>query len=103
MKIKKGDEVLVISGKDKGKIGKILRCFPKEGKVIVSGVNLVKKHLKPGPKRPKGEIVTVEAKIFVSKVKLICPYCKKPTRVGYSIKEDKEKVRICKKCKSEIP
>ncbi len=102
MKIKKGDLVLVISGKWRGKTGKVLRAFPKELKVLVEGVNIVKKHQRPRKEGEKGQIIEIPKPISVSKVKLICPHCKKATRVGYLVKEDK-KVRICKKCKREIP
>ena len=101
MKIKKGDEVLVISGKYKGKTGKVLKCFPREQKIIVEGVNLIKKHQKRRSAREKGEIIVKEAPIFVSKVKLICPHCKKAVRVGYQFQGEK-KVRVCKKCLSKI-
>jgi large subunit ribosomal protein L24 len=101
MKIKKGDTVLVISGKWRGKTGKVLKAFPKDFKVLVEGVNIVKKHQKPRRAGEKGEIVEIPKPIPVSKVKLICPHCKKATRVGYKIEEDK-KFRICKKCKSKI-
>ena len=106
MKIKKGDLVLVISGKWKGKTGKVLRALPKEMKVAVEGVNLVKKHQRPRREGEKGQIMEIPKPLSVSKVKLICPHCKKATRVGYSIKGEKKerkKVRICKKCKKEIP
>ncbi len=102
MKIKKGDTVLVISGKWKGKTGKVLRAFPKEQKILVEGVNIVKKHLKAGRGREKGQIVEMEKPIHVSKVKLICPECKKATRIGYEKIGDK-KMRVCKKCKAKIP
>jgi large subunit ribosomal protein L24 len=101
MKIKKGDTVLVISGKWRGKTGKVLKAFPKDFKVLVEGVNIVKKHQRPRRAGEKGEIVEIPKPIPVSKVKLICPHCKKATRVGYKIEEDK-KFRICKKCKSKI-
>jgi large subunit ribosomal protein L24 len=101
MKIKKGDLVLVISGKYRGKKGKVLRALPKENKVVVEGVNLVKKHLKPRSGREKGEIVTIFAPISVSNVKLLCPNCQKPTRIGFKF-ENGKKVRICKKCQSVI-
>jgi len=103
MKIKKGDTVLVISGKWKGKTGKVLKSLPKKMKVVVEGVNIVKKHQRPRREGEKGQIVEIPKPISISKVKLICPSCKKATRVGYLIKENKEKVRICKKCKKEIP
>ena len=101
MKIKKGDEVVVISGKYKGKKGKVLKVLPKEGKLIVEGVNIIKKHMRPRREGEKGEIVHKPAPVFASKVMLICPKCKKSTRIGYEIKEGK-KYRICKKCKSEV-
>jgi large subunit ribosomal protein L24 len=101
MKIKKGDTVLVISGKWKGKTGKVLRAFPKELKVLVEGVNIVKKHQKPKRAGEKGQIVEIPKPIHVSKVKLICPSCKKATRVGYKIEGDK-KFRVCKKCGAKI-
>ena len=101
MKIKKGDTVLVISGKWRGKTGKVLRAFPRELKVLVEGVNIVKKHQKPKRAEEKGQIVEIPKPIPVSKVKLICPSCKKATRVGYKIEGD-EKFRVCKKCGAKI-
>lgn len=106
MRIKKGDTVLIIKGKDRGKKGKILRAFPREKRVIVEGINLKKKHIRPRKTGEKGEIVTVPGLINVSNVKLICPKCKKATRVGYKAKSEtkkqKSKIRICKKCGKEI-
>jgi len=101
MKIKKGDTVLVISGKWKGKTGKVLRAFPREFKVLVEGVNIVKKHQKPKRTGEKGQILEIPKPIPVSKVKLICPSCKKATRVGYKI-EKNGKFRVCKKCGAKI-
>ena len=101
MKIKKGDTVLIIKGKDKGKKGKVLRAFPKEMKILAEGVNLIKKHQRPKREGEKGKIVQVSHPIFVSKVKLICPKCSKPTKVGYKI-EGGGKFRFCKKCKNII-
>lgn len=101
MKIHKDDQVLIISGKDRGKKGKVLEAFPKEGKILVEGVNLRKKHQKPKKQGEKGQIITMPGAISRSNVKLICPKCRKPTRIGYKILE-KNKVRICKKCKQEI-
>ncbi len=97
MKLKKEDIVLVISGKDKGKKGKILRAFPKRGRVMVEGVNLIKKHQKPKKTGEKGQIVEMSALIDISNVKLICSKCDKATRVGHKIVDNK-KYRICKKC-----
>ena len=101
MKIKKDDTVLIISGKDKGKKGKVLEAFPKQGQILVEGVNLRKKHQKPRKQGEKGQIITMPGAISTSNVKLICPKCAKPTRIGYKILE-KNKVRICKKCKQEV-
>lgn len=97
MKIKKGDTVLIIKGKDRGKSGVVIKALPKKNKVIVEGLNLVKKHLKPKRAGEKGQIVSIPAPLDVAKVKLICPKCKKPTRVGYEFQNDK-KFRKCKKC-----
>lgn len=97
MKLKKEDIVLVISGKDKGKKGKILRALPKRGRVMVEGVNLIKKHQKPKKTGEKGQIVEMSALIDISNVKLICSKCDQATRVGYKI-VDNRKYRICKKC-----
>jgi len=101
MKIKKGDIVLVISGKNKGKKGKILRAFPKESKVLIEGVNLMKKHQKPRKTGEKGQIIQKPAPIDISNVKMICPKCSKAVRLGYKIVDDK-KYRICKKCNKQI-
>lgn len=101
MKLKKGDNVLVISGKDKGKVAKILRSIPKEGKILVEGANLKQKHVRPKKQGEKGQIVKVPAPLEVSNVKFVCPKCGKAVRVGYKL-ENEKKVRICKKCKSEV-
>lgn len=101
MKIKKGDQVLIISGKDRGKQGKVLEAFPKEKRIVVEGTNLRKKHVRPKKAGEKGQIIQVPASIFVSNVKLICSKCGKATRLGYKIIE-KKKYRICKKCGQEI-
>jgi len=100
MKIKKGDMVLVISGKDRGKKGKVLQVFPKENRVMVEGVNLRKKHRKPKKSGEKGQIITLPGSVSVSNVKLVCSKCGKPTRGGYKIVE-KKKFRVCKKCGQE--
>ena len=101
MKIKKGDQVLIIAGKYRGKKGKILRTFPKKGKIVVEGINLVKKHQKPKKTRDKGQIVEMSAPMDASNAKLICPKCGKATRAGYKIVTDR-KYRVCKKCDKEI-
>lgn len=101
MKIKRDDKVIVLSGKDKGKTGKVLVADPKADKVIVEGVNVATKHQKAQKKGQDGGIIKVETPIYVSKVQLVCPKCGKPTRVGHKIVDGK-KVRVCKKCGAEI-
>lgn len=101
MRIIKGDTVLIISGKYRGKTGKVLKALPKAGKILVEGVNLMKKHRKPKKDKEKGQIVEIPAPLDISNAKLICSKCKKATRVGYKISENK-KYRICKKCGQEI-
>jgi len=101
MKLKKGDNVLIISGKDRSRTAKILRSFPKEGKVLVEGINLKNKHVKPKKQGEKGQMVKVPSPLDMSNVKFICPKCGKAARVGYKM-ENGKKSRICKKCKSEI-
>ncbi len=101
MKVKKGDNILVISGKDKGRTAKILKSFPKELKILVEGMNLKKKHVRPKKQGEKGQVVSVPTPFDVSDVKFLCPKCGKASRLGYKLSEDK-KFRICKKCKSEV-
>jgi len=96
--LKKGDTVAVLSGKEKGKQGKILQVFPKDHKVIVEKIRLIKKHTKPNRDNPQGGIFEKEGLLFVDKVQLVCPKCKKNTRSAYRMLEDKQKVRLCKKC-----
>ncbi len=95
--VKKGDTVLILSGKDKGKEGKILEALPKKGKVIVEGVNQVKRHTKPSQVNPQGGIITKEAALAASKVMLVCPSCKKATRIAKALEGQNFK-RACKKC-----
>lgn len=101
MKIRKGDNIKMLSGKDRGKTGKVSRVLSKEGKVLVDGLNLVKKHVRPKKQGEKGQRVSVPAAVDASNLMLICPKCSKPTRVAYK-QGEKNKYRICKKCKSEI-
>ncbi|EAD0097958.1 50S ribosomal protein L24 [Listeria monocytogenes serotype 1/2a] len=96
MHVKKGDKVKVITGKDKGKSGKVLAAFPKKDRVLIEGINMVKKHTKPSNVNPQGGILNVEAPIHVSNVMLLDPKTDEPTRVGYEVKGDK-KVRVAKK------
>jgi large subunit ribosomal protein L24 len=100
-KIKKKDLVIVISGDDKGKKGEVIKVFPEEDKVLVSKVNIVKKHMRPTQTTPGG-IREIEKPIHISKIKLICPKCNQPTRVGFTFLSSGEKVRYCKKCKEMI-
>ena len=101
MKVKKGDTVLIIAGKDKGRTAKIMRALPKEREILVEGINLKKKHVRPKRDGEKGQVVQIPAAMDVSNVKIICPKCGKATRVGYKIEKD-IKNRICKKCNQEI-
>lgn len=96
--VKTGDTVVVLSGKDKGKKGQVLAVSPKEGKVIVEKVNMVSKHVKPRKMGEQGGIIKAEGAMYASKVQIVCPRCKKPTRVGHKVNEDGSKERICRKC-----
>ena len=101
LKIKKNDKVVVLSGKDKGKQGKVLGTIPSEAKVVVEGINMVTCHIKPRKQGEEGGIVKREAAIYASKVQVVCPKCGKNTRVGYELRDGK-KVRTCKKCGAEL-
>ena len=96
--VKKGDTVVVISGKDKGKKAKVLVALPQEDKVIVEGVNMSVKHKKPGKNMQQGGIIHQESAIFSSKVMLWCDKCKKGVRLGHRMLDDKTKVRYCRDC-----
>ena len=100
--VKKGDTVEIISGKDKSKRGKVLTALPKEGKIIVEGVNILTKHRKPRSVGEEGGIIKVEGPIYASKAMLVCNKCNKATRVGRRILEDGTKVRVCKVCNEII-
>ena len=102
MHVKKDDTVRIISGDDRGKTGKVLAVSPKEGKVIVEGLNMVKKHVKPRKAGDQGGIVEAESAIYASKVEVVCPSCKKATRVGHTVQEDGKKLRVCKHCGKEL-
>ena len=101
MNIKKGDTIVVLSGKDKGKTGKVLQTSPKERKVIVEGLNMVTKHVKPRRQGEQGGIVKAEGAIYACKVQVVCPKCNKGTRVAHKIEGDK-KIRVCKHCGAEL-
>ncbi|MDR1564088.1 MAG: 50S ribosomal protein L24 [Oscillospiraceae bacterium] len=100
--VKTGDRVLIISGKNKGKEGKVLAASPKEGKIIVEGRNMVTKHIKPRKAGDQGGIVKAESAIYACKVQVICPACKKQTRVAHKVLEDGTKIRLCAKCKESL-
>ena len=102
MKIKKGDRVRVLSGKDRGKEGVVMRAMPAEGKVIVDGVNIAKKHQKPTSATQQGGIIDKEMPIPVANVAIVCSSCGKPTRIGYRFEADGTKVRICRKCEGDL-
>lgn len=101
MKFKKGDNVIIISGKDKNKKAKILKIIPKEGRIIVDGINIKKKHQRPKKQGEKGRRLEISAPFNASKAMIICSSCSKPTRAGYKL-IDKNKIRICKKCQAEL-
>ncbi len=103
LKIKKGDQVQVLTGKDRGAKGNVARVFPAAGKVIVDGVNVAKKHQRATNATMQGGIIDKDMPIPVANVAVICPSCGKPTRVGYKIDGDGTKVRVCKKCGGEMP
>lgn len=96
--VKTNDTVVILSGKDKGKKGKVLEVSPTEGKVIVEGLNMVTKHVKPRRMGESGGIVKAEAPLYASKVQLVCPKCDKATRLAHKVLENGTKERVCKKC-----
>ncbi len=100
--VRKGDRVLVLSGKDKGKKGKVISAYPQEGRVLVEGINIVKKHARPTQKVQQGGIREMEAPLSSSKVMIICPSCQQPTRIYKDFLADGRKVRGCKKCREYI-
>lgn len=100
--VKKDDNVIVITGKDKGKKGRVIAAYPRENRVLVEGVNMVKRHTRPNPANPQGGIIEKEAPIHVSNVMHIDPKSGKPTRIGYKILDNGKKVRIAKKSGQEI-
>ena len=101
MNVRKDDKVIVLSGKDKGKEGKVLSAFPKKGKVIVEGVNVASKHRKPRNQNEQGGIIKMETPIYACKVMVVCPKCGKPTRVAHKVESGKS-VRVCKKCGANL-
>jgi large subunit ribosomal protein L24 len=101
MKIKSGDKVIMLAGKDKGKSGKVMQVMTEDDRIVVEGLNLMIKHQKPRKSGEKGQRIQFPGAVKISKTALVCPKCGKPTRVGYKV-EDKKKSRICKKCKEAI-
>lgn len=99
--VKKGDTVQILSGKDKGKQGKIISAQPDKAKVVVEGINKVKRHSKPSMKVPQGGIISKEMPLHVCKVQLVCPACNKPTRIAHKLLNGKN-ARVCKKCGETI-
>jgi len=102
MHIKTNDTVIVLTGRDKGKQGKVMSADPRAGKLLVEGVNVAKRHKKPRKQGEPGGIISKETPIYASKVMRVCPKCDKPTRPAHRFNDDGEKVRFCKKCDAEI-
>ena len=102
MKVNKNDTVLVVSGNDKGKKGKVLKVFPDKQRIIVEGVRFIKRHTKKSNKNPQGGIVEKEGSIHASDVMVICSHCNQPTRIGRKRLEDGKRARVCKKCNEMI-
>ncbi|MBE9501767.1 MAG: 50S ribosomal protein L24 [Dehalococcoidia bacterium] len=102
MQVRKNDTVLVIAGKDRGKKGKVRQALPKESRVVIEGVNVVKRHMKAQGATRQAGIIEREAPIHVSNVMLLCTKCNRPTRIGFRFLEDGSKVRICRRCKEVI-
>ena len=102
MHIKTNDTVVVLSGRDRGKQGKVMNVDPKAGKAIVEGVSVAKRHKKPRKQGEPGGIITMETPIYVSKLMRVCPKCNKPTKQAFNFDEDGAKYRVCKKCGAKI-
>ena len=101
--IRRNDNVVVITGKDRGKRGRVLKVDPAKNRLVVEGVNFIKRHTKPNPQRQiKGGVVEREASLHASNVQLVCPECDKPTRLGRKVLGDGRKVRICRKCEGVV-
>lgn len=102
MKLKTGDKVMVIAGKDRGKKGKILQTFPHAERVVVEGVNILKKHVRSRRQGQKGQIIELAAPLAAAKVMFFCSRCEKAVRLGYRLGSDKKKERLCKKCRETV-
>jgi large subunit ribosomal protein L24 len=102
LSIKKNDTVLVISGGEKGKKGRVISVYPLKDKLLIERINIIKRHMKPSKKYTQGGIIEKEAPLHISKVMLLCPKCGKPTRIGNTVLSDGKKARTCKKCREVI-
>ena len=102
LQVKTNDTVVILSGVDRGKKGKVLAVSPKEGKVIVEGRNMVKRHVKPRKMGEPGGIIDAPSAIYACKVQVVCPSCSKPTRIGHTIDKDGKKSRTCKRCNKNL-
>jgi large subunit ribosomal protein L24 len=102
MKLKKGDSVIIIKGKDKGRKGKIEKVFLKTGKVLIPGINVYKKHARKQSEKKPGGIIEIVKPLSLANVALFCSKCKKPTRIGYQIDKSGTKIRICRKCQAPV-
>lgn len=102
MKIKKGDKVKVLAGKDKGKTGKVLQIFNQRDKISIEGINLLFKNMRPKKQKEKGQKIQFPAPLAISNVALVCPKCNRATRISYKTLENKKRIRVCKKCKDII-
>ncbi len=101
--VRKNDSVIVVTGKDRGKKGRVLKVFPKQNRVVIEGVNFIKRHTRPNPRANiKGGIVEREASVHASNVQIVCPECGAPTRIGRQLLGDGRKVRICRKCDGAV-
>jgi large subunit ribosomal protein L24 len=98
MKVRKGDRVMVITGKDRGKRGRIKRVLPERERVVVEGINFVKRHRRPRGQMDQGGIIEFEAPVHVSNVMILCPHCKEPVRIGYEKLPEGGKIRVCRSC-----
>jgi len=102
LSIKKNDTVLVVTGKEKGKKGRVISVEPKNDKILIERINIIKRHMKPSKKYSQGGIIEKEAPLHISNVMLVCSKCDKPTRIGNTVLSDGKKARICKKCKEVV-
>ncbi len=102
MKIRAGDKVRVMAGKENKKTGKVLKTMPKQGRIIVEGLHMIKRAVKPNQKNPQGGFIQREGSVDISNVMLLCPSCDEPARIGYRTDEGGERVRVCRKCEADI-